>query len=66
MKYVRKYISKAESLLVFEDGTEVRLDSETGKWSVVGLRRPTIDDLQAICGIILSILTLPVATQDEK
>jgi len=66
MKYTREDESPDEVWLNFEDGTEVFLNPKTGEWAFHNLRRPNLSDLQAIIGIVLEILTLPVGSEGGK
>ncbi len=66
MKYTIQHVNPSLVFLKFENGLEVSMNPKTGYWSMGGLRRPNLDDLQAIIGIVLEVLTLPVAAEDEK
>lgn len=65
MKYTIKHMAR-RTFIDFENGMTVCIDQDTKEWYLANLRRPTLEDIQAVIGIVLEVLTLPVATEDEK
>lgn len=65
MKYaITEHPLEGMTSLVFENGLVVELNRKTGKWALTGWRKPDLSDIQAVIGIILEILTLPVGSKD--
>lgn len=65
MKYDRQDFD-SYTFLTFENGLTVEVNRRSKSWNITGLRKPTLEDLQAIIGIMLEVLTLPVGETDDK